>query len=236
MAIVLIVSSITLFLCLLLPSPSYSGYGVSRMIASNNLKQIGLGIMNYDSAMGSLPARAICDKDGKPLLSWRVAILPYMEEDKIYAEFKLNEPWDSEHNKALIPKMPKIYNHPMIVGGLGNTIYKAPVGENAIFGKPVLKDQLWLNPLSIADLEKSTRGAGNLILCFECGAPVVWSKPEDWQYEPAQPLPDFKATWKNGFMALMGDGRVISIRKDFKESAFRASLDPNSNSKETLDE
>ena len=206
------------------------------MVSSNNLKQIGLGMHGYDSAFECLPPRAICDKDGKPLLSWRVAILPYMEEDKIYAEFKLDEPWDSEHNKALIPKIPKIYiNRMKGDGNNGLTYIKAFSGNGSIFDKPVLKGKTWVNRLSYAELEKSPRGTSNLLLCIEAGDPVVWTKPEDWEYDPGQPLPNFKAIWNNGFLALKADGSVISIRKDFKESAFRASLDPNSASKESLD-
>ncbi len=59
--------------------------------------------------MGAFPTAAILDKNGKPLLSWRVALLPYIEQDALYRQFKLDEPWDSEHNKKLIAQMPKIY-------------------------------------------------------------------------------------------------------------------------------
>src|SRR5262249_20669195 len=75
----------------------------------NNLKQIVLAFHNYESAYGSFPAAAICDKAGKPLLSWRVAILPFVEQDNLYQQFHLNEPWDSEHNKKLLAMMPRIY-------------------------------------------------------------------------------------------------------------------------------
>src|SRR4051794_14898536 len=73
--------------------------------SQNNLKQIALAFHNYESANGFSPAD-ISDKDGKPILSWRVAILPYIEEDALPRQFKLDEPWDSENNKKLIEKMP----------------------------------------------------------------------------------------------------------------------------------
>ena len=77
-----------------------------RMKASNDLKLIGLAAYNYESTYGHFPDD-IRDKNGKALLSWRVAILPYIEQDVLYKQFKLDEPWDSEHNKKLLEKMPK---------------------------------------------------------------------------------------------------------------------------------
>jgi hypothetical protein len=74
----------------------------------NNLKQLGLACHNYLSATNHFP-RNITDKDGKLLLSWRVAILPYIEEEALYKQFKLDEPWDSEQNKKLSEKMPKVF-------------------------------------------------------------------------------------------------------------------------------
>jgi RNA polymerase sigma factor (sigma-70 family) len=78
----------------------------------NNLKQIGLAMHTYREAHGRFPAPAILGKDGKPLLSWRVAILPYIVEDGLYQSFKLDEPWDSPHNKRLLERMPGLYAPP----------------------------------------------------------------------------------------------------------------------------
>ena len=76
--------------------------------SQNNLKQIGLAFHSAHDAFNKLPDD-IRDKDEKALLSWRVAILPFIEEEKLYKEFKLDEPWDSADNKKLIEKMPKLY-------------------------------------------------------------------------------------------------------------------------------
>src|SRR5262245_27069248 len=75
---------------------------------TNNLKQISLAWHNYESANGFFPADVV-DAKGKPILSWRVLILPYIENEKLYKGFKLNEPWDSENNKKLIDAMPKLF-------------------------------------------------------------------------------------------------------------------------------
>src|SRR5437773_109335 len=90
------------------PAPAVPGTP-QRSAVANNLKQIGVAFHNYLSAHGTFPASAIYGKDGKPLLSWRVALLPYLEKGNLYREFKLDEPWDSPHNLKLLDKMPKVY-------------------------------------------------------------------------------------------------------------------------------
>src|SRR5262245_36590716 len=74
-----------------------------RIQCANNLKQIGLALHNFEAVHSALPPQAIVDEEGEPLLSWRVAILPYIGEQALYDEFHLDEPWDSEHNLALLP-------------------------------------------------------------------------------------------------------------------------------------
>src|SRR6185295_12482568 len=85
-----------------------------RTQSLNNLKQIGLAMQNHHSVYKAFPARAKLDNDGKPLLSWRVLVLPFIEEKALYNEFHLDEPWDSEHNKPLVEKMPKLYADPRV--------------------------------------------------------------------------------------------------------------------------
>jgi hypothetical protein len=238
LAVVLIAIAIGIFFWKL-PSSNYGDdHRTSRMISSNNLKQFGLAMQAYDSAFGGLPPRAICGKDGKPLLSWRVAILPYMELDNIYNQFKLDEPWDSPNNKPLIEKMPKVYwnrtKPEMWSKGLTN--YKVFSGNNTAFDKPVLvQEKFWRNALTMDDLAKSPRGASNIILVVEAGDPVIWTKPEDIDYDADKPMPVLKPIYQRGILALKADGSVFSVTKDFKESAMRASIDPNSTSKESLE-
>ena len=103
----------------------------------NNEKQIGLAIHNYIARHDSFPPAYTRDKAGKPLLSWRVLILPYIEQDALYKEFHLDESWDSPHNRALISKMPATYRCPGESGelaGQGKTRYLAPRGKATIFG------------------------------------------------------------------------------------------------------
>ena len=93
----------------------------ARARSQNNLKQIGLALHNYHDIYGVLPAAAIVDKKGKPLLSWRVAILPYVEQDNLYKQFRLDEPWDSPHNLALAKMRVKVYELPYVEEKPGET-------------------------------------------------------------------------------------------------------------------
>jgi hypothetical protein len=79
--------------------------------SQNNLKKIALAMMNYaDAHQGRMPAPALYGKDGKALLSWRVAILPYLDLNSVYQQFHLDEPWDSPHNRKLLEtNVPKVY-------------------------------------------------------------------------------------------------------------------------------
>ena len=82
-----------------------------RMKSGNNLKQIGLAFDNSHDAQGGFPAPAITSKDGKPLLSWRVKILPYIWEDRPHKQFQLDEPGDRDHNKKRNQRNPKGYQN-----------------------------------------------------------------------------------------------------------------------------
>src|SRR5262249_37760861 len=95
-------------LALLLPAVQKVREAAARAQDANNLKQMALAFHNYQDAYKFFPA-AICDKAGKPFLSRRAAILPSIEKDHLSRQFKLDEPWDSAHNKKLLPLMPKVY-------------------------------------------------------------------------------------------------------------------------------
>src|SRR4051794_15304748 len=106
----------------------------------DQFKTIAIAMSNYESAKKRLPAAAIYDKAGKPLLSWRVAILPYLDENNLYKQFHLNEPWDSPHNRSLIGKMPDVFRSPspdlQKLNGEGKTTYQVPVGRETVFYSP----------------------------------------------------------------------------------------------------
>src|SRR5262249_2752389 len=157
---------------------------------------------------------AIIDKNGKPLLSWRVLILPYLDQNNLYKMFHLDEPWDSEHNKVLLQAIPSIYATP---GGekkekdREKTHYQAIVGTVAAFeeGK-----QLRF-PADFTD------GTSNTMRVAEGAVAVPWTKPEDIQYDPDKDLPKFGGPSGGDFCAGFMDSFVHLISKRADETELR---------------
>jgi hypothetical protein len=176
----------------------------SATMSVNNMKQIGIAMHCCHDAYGKLPGAAICDRNGKPLLSWRVAILPYIEQDNLYKQFKLDEPWDSANNKPLIARMPKIYSSPRYAAAEGMTCYKVFTGKNALFTHATGK-----RFTDVVD------GLSNTVMAIEAGEPVVWTKPDDIEFDADKDLP--KLDLPGGLREVhvcLGDGAVRRVSLD----------------------
>ena len=202
-------------------------FGQMRSIDQNNLKQIGMAIHMYvDSNKGILPPAAICDAKGKPLLSWRVAILPFIEQQSLYQMFKLDEPWDSENNKKLIPMMPKTY----LLPGSGSendglTHYRVFAGIPRVAGANVPMFD-WPDPQIAAkarqqQLHSVTDGLSNTIMVAEAEQVVEWTKPDELLIDPKKPVPKLGYFWKERSHVLLGDGSVRGIGLKLSEKALR---------------
>lgn len=185
---------------------------MERASSSNNLKQIMLALLNLNSANGRFPGVAITSTDGTPLLSWRVAILPYLEQDDLFKKFRLNEPWDSRHNKALVSKMPAVYARPREGPKAPfKTNYRAFVGADAFFsgqgGRKVP--------------EGFPKGMTNTLALFEAGEGVVWTAPEELPYAVDKPLPSFGHWFDNGFHLALCDASVRLHAHKIDEATLR---------------
>lgn len=141
----------------------------------NSMRQIVLACLNFESASLAFPATATVDADGKPLLSWRVHILPYLDQNELYKKFHLDEPWDSEHNKTLIKEMPAIYCHKDMKAADGKTVYLGVAGEDGVLGTPQEK------AAGEIGFGKITDGSSNTLMAVavEPSSAVIWSKPVD---------------------------------------------------------
>ncbi len=106
---------------------------VRRMQCQNNLRQIAQAILLYESKYGALPPAYVADKNGKPLYSWRVAILPFLDNQKLYDSFKLDEPWDSPANLKAAQSIPSVYHCPCDTEAKLDTSYVVVVGPNTPF-------------------------------------------------------------------------------------------------------
>jgi RNA polymerase sigma factor (sigma-70 family) len=186
-------------------------------LSEQSLKQIGIALHNYHDANGRFPAHAIYGKNGKALLSWRVAILPYVGHEALYKEFKLDEPWDSPHNKELIAKMPKIYGPPENAENKKHmTFYQVFVGTGTMFEGSV--------GLRVADIPD---GTSNTIAAVEAGKAVTWTRPLDLAYSANKPLPKLGGMFKNGFNILLADGSVRFVKPKFNEKKMRLAITRN---------
>jgi hypothetical protein len=172
----------------------------------NNLKQISLAMLNEETARKRLPPAAICDKDGKPLLSWRVKILPFLGDADLYQQFHLDEPWDSEHNKPLAAQIPAAYFNPRLGDLGGKTVYLVPTGKETIFSDD-----------KGTKLRQITDGTSKTILVVEVDArhAVPWSKPEDLAVDEEKPAAGLARMPGNGaILAAFADGSVHMLPGD----------------------
>jgi hypothetical protein len=191
-----------------LASETASDLASRKAASEGNLKLLIAGLRQMHDVTGELPPPAICDqKSGKPLLSWRVAVLPFIEQKPLYEAFHLNEPWDSEHNRQLLDKMPKVFEIRSVTKAEPYTThYQAIVGEGAAWelqpkaGRPLGAAGLKLNSF--------TDGAANTILLVEAAQPVPWTKPEDVAYNPGSMQSRLGGVFTEGFHVGMADGSV----------------------------
>lgn len=182
-----------------------------RRLAMNRLKQIGLAMHNYHDRNKRFPDAAISTADGKPLLSWRVALLPYLEQANLYRQFKLDEPWDSEHNKQLIDKMPDAYRATRPASE-GKTPFVAAIGAEMAF--PNGKGRT---------IREFTDGTSNTILVVEADPDheVIWTKPADATIDLVRPKANLGGHYGNGLLALVADGSARFIADDTSDAALK---------------
>ncbi len=207
------------------PSSSSSDDSLAaRNQEANNLKQIGLALHNYHADMGTFPAAALYDANGKPLLSWRVAILPFIEENALYEQIHLDEPWDSLHNMQVAKKMPEVFACPYPGDRQGVTRYRVFTGDQAAFPDRSLRPSPSSEGRKIWEF---TDGTSNTLLVVVADEAVPWMKPEELPYAPELPLPRL-GSQASGFQVLFADGDVRYLRRrSIDDKTLRALITPN---------
>jgi hypothetical protein len=181
-----------------------------------NLAKIGQAFHDFHTANNCFP-NDITDGKGKPLLNWRVAILPHIGHAKLYKEFKLDEPWDSPHNKKLLKKMPAVFASPRVrLHGKGKTVYQVFTGPNAVFGRP--------GPIRIASIPD---GTSNTILAVESSTAVPWTKPGGIPFDRTKNLPDFGKVYGQKPLVVLFDGstRLLDLKK-ISAQTLKNAIDP----------
>jgi hypothetical protein len=173
-----------------------------RMQRLNDLKQIALALHNYHETERKLPFRAISDANGRPLLSWRVSILRYLEQSALLRAMKLDQPWDSNENQVFTSTRVPVYNSDPTLGN--KTTIRAPVFPGSVWdtdGQPrVFKD--------VRD------GLSNTIFVIDAPvtAAVPWTSPEPWIISPDDPMKDIFGD-RESVNVVMMDGAAIALKR-----------------------
>lgn len=197
-----VASIVLLLIGMLLPAVAQVRTAARRVTAMNNVRQLALAAINHESATREFPSNLCVNQpDLPPNLSWRVHILPFLDEQALYDQFHLDEPWDSPHNLSLLDQMPPSFSHPQIVLEPGFTVYQM-----------VASSPSDANPTMLVEGERGvgfdriTDGSSNTVLIVEVNAAnaVEWTKPSDWKFDPNNPT---QGLGDNEF----GNGTIVGL-------------------------
>ena len=209
------------FACVALPSVG-SGPPSRRSQCSNNLRQIALALQNYHDIRGSFPPALVADASGKPLYSWRVLILPFLERNDLYQAFNLNEPWDGPNNRKLHGQVLSVYSCPAShdTQSRGETNYVAVLGPHTMW--PGTK----ANRLS----DVTDDPVNTLLLVEVHHSGIHWMEPRDLhvtQMPPSVNAPrgmGISSLHRECAMAAFADGHTRALPGDLPPATLRALL------------
>ena len=185
------------------------------------MKQIGLALHHYHQDHGRFPPAVVYSPDGRPLHSWRVLILPYMDQQALYQKFRLDEPWDSPHNRELLARRPSAYDPVGVAVGRTMTYSQVFNGVGTVFeGR---------DGVAMGDIRDGTH---ETLAVVEAWEPVPWTRPIDLPYVSDAQLPPlggvfqtskrpYDAHGTDGFTTLFADGTVRYLKKKMPETTLR---------------
>ncbi len=197
-------ATIGVLIGMLLPAVQQVREAARRTSSMNNLRQLALASLNYESAFRHLPMNANYDENGRPLLSWRVHLLPFLEQQALYEQFNLDEPWNSPNNLKLLDKMPAIYQNPNLAPSDSETVYLALSGEGTVFPGN--------EKISFAKIQDGSSNTAMFVEANESHA-VEWTKPQDLEFDPDNPMQGLGTLRPTGFVCVFCDGSVRLISR-----------------------
>ncbi|WP_435011171.1 DUF1559 domain-containing protein [Tundrisphaera lichenicola] len=193
-----------------------------RVESTNNLKQIGLALFNYESTYGAYPPAATLDDEGRLLHGWQARVLPFLDQEPLYNQINFAVPWDDPRNQAAFKTPARVYLNPRIklipgASGLAPSHY---AGNALVLGGDTAR-----TIKSIPDGTSNTFLAGEVADQFK-----PWGYPANWR-DPARGInktPEgFGSPFPGGANFLMADGSVRFIRDNIEAKVFRAMSTPD---------
>ena len=205
---------------MLLPAVQAVREAARRTTSMNNLRQLSLASHNFASNYQRLPSGDGPVRPGGPAVSWRVKLLPFIEEGNLYEQYNFDEPWDSENNMKVAKQMPATFMNPQSTAQEGFTVYRGVGGVSGVMG--------------VDDKGKSVRrtfgeitdGTSNTIMFVECPdhMAVPWTKP-DGGIDPEKASPQqLQGNFSGGFNVSFCDGSTYFIASSLGTETFKALL------------
>jgi len=205
---------------MLLPAVQAVRAAARRTTSMNNLRQLSLASHNFASNYQRLPSGDGPVRPGGPAVSWRVKLLPFIEEGNLYEQYNFDEPWDSENNMKVAKHMPATFMNPQSTAQEGFTVYRGVGGVSGVMG--------------VDDKGKSVRrtfgeitdGTSNTIMFVECPdhMAVPWTKP-DGGIDPEKASPQqLQGNFSGGFNVSFCDGSTYFIASSLGTETFKALL------------
>lgn len=216
----------------------------ARVMSQNNLKQITLAFHNYNDTYRHMPPAVVFSPDGRPLYSWRVLLLPFIEQQNLYNQFRLDEPWDSPNNLPLLTQIPPVYKSPR--PGKTNdpnaTFYQVFTGPDTPFKASMPPQNLapfqLANARGPANVRRAAQdgprmpasfpdGTSNTILVAEAGEAVPWTRPDDLRFDRNGPLPRLGGLFDSGYHVGLADASIRFFeRQRISDNTLRLAIMP----------
>ena len=166
----ILLAMVGLLVALLLPAVQSASSGGPRERCYGNLKEIGLALHSYHDRYDSFPPAVVYDERGRPMHSWRVLLLPFMEEQALYEAYRFDEPWDGPNNRQLHARMPRTFRCPKhATTAADETSYVAIVGPGTAWPEAGART-----------LDEFRDGTANTLLVVEThNSGICWLEPRD---------------------------------------------------------
>ncbi len=203
-------------LALLLPAVQQAREAARRVQCKNNLKEIGLAMFNYHDVYNMLPAAHLNGLQGEPKLSWRVSVVPFLDEPARYDRYQFNDAWDSPANYPLLNPLPRPY---------GCLSYPSPGGVSTAYATITDETAAMGNGFCVR-MKNISDGTSNTLMVIEAvKLNVPWMKPLDIDAKAVTRIDEphgASSMHVGGVNALLADGSVRFLSKDLSPVTLRA--------------